>query len=306
MGCAATEWSFIVTLRPIVGERPLSRVPPSCFSLANLSPFQQGYGSLQIFSVAQRLPTGKDELLLTGLRQDETTARAPGFFKEPMADESAEAAEESNGLHWIPGHRLPVESPELIFNVVDQGDLDSEGRPIEPDHSAVTVGPEVVHLSRFANRYRFYHDDTLPTKVDLCLHNGDVAEELTCGALARMWRSIAKILSGSGLDELPQGEPRNAMQFVVLPTVKNLLEERADAGDVQTCVAICEVLQVIKRDTQESQVTRIPGLDLNLVREWYLSYIDLLQQMCLFSHASFLIRSCNDPFIGALNQKSTT
>lgn len=28
--------------------------------------------------------------------------------------------------------------------------------------------------------------------------------------------------------------------------------------------------------------------------------------MCLFSHATYLIRSCNDPFIGALNQQSTT
>lgn len=28
--------------------------------------------------------------------------------------------------------------------------------------------------------------------------------------------------------------------------------------------------------------------------------------MCLFSHATYLIRSCNDPFICALNQQSTT
>jgi hypothetical protein len=45
---------------------------------------------------------------------------------------------------------------------------------------------------------------------------------------------------------------------------------------------------------------------LMLVREWYLSYIDLLRDMCLFSQATFLIRSCKDPFIGALNQQSTT
>lgn len=114
------------------------------------------------------------------------------------------------------------------------------------------------------------------------------------------------MLSGSGLDGLlAKGKPTqasNVMQFALLPTIKSLLLERAEAGDVQTCVALCEVLQVIQQDEQ----TRIPGLKLNLVREWYLSYIDLLQQMCLFSSASFLIRSCNDPFIGALNQQSTT
>jgi hypothetical protein len=121
-----------------------------------------------------------------------------------------------------------------------------------------------------------------------------------------MWRSIASMLAGAGLDELPSkrlsNKPMNVMQFAIFPTIRSLLEERAEAGDVQTCVAVCEVLQVIQSDEQ----TIIPGLEMNLVREWYLSYIDLLQQMCLFSAASFLIGSCKDPKIGVLNQKSTT
>jgi hypothetical protein len=168
------------------------------------------------------------------------------------------------------------------------------------------IAPEVVHLSRFASTYKLYPNDRYPTRVDLCVHNGEVAELLHCFPLARMWRSVASMLKGSGLDELPPigaaSQPANVMQFVLLPTLKSLLEERAEAGDVQTCVALCEVLQVIQPDQQ----TRIPGLELNLVREWYLSYIDILQRMCLFSSASYLIRSCKDPFIGALNQQSTT
>jgi hypothetical protein len=87
-----------------------------------------------------------------------------------------------------------------------------------------------------------------------------------------------------------------------LPTIKSVLEERANDGDVQTCVALCEVLQVITSD----QIVRIPELDVCLIREWYLSYIDILKDMCLFSHASHLIRSCSDPYIGALSQQSTT
>lgn len=193
-----------------------------------------------------------------------------------------------------------------MFNVIDGGDLDQNGTPIGKNENAITIAPEVVHLSRFASSYKFYPDDMLPTRVDLCLHNGNVAEQLRCGPLARMWRALASMLSGSALDELPQRggayQPLNAMQFVLLPTIKSLLEERADAGDVQTCVAVCEVLQVI----QLNQQTRIPGLEINRVREWYLAYIDLLHQMCLFSSATFLIRSCNDPYIGALNQQSTT
>lgn len=166
--------------------------------------------------------------------------------------------------------------------------------------------PEVLHLSRFASSYELYPDLELTTRVDLCLHNSGIAKSLCRHSLARMWQSIASILKGAGLDELPKAGTSvalaNAMQFVLLPTVRSLLLERANAGDVQTCVAICEVLQVIDAD----QTTRIPGLDISLVREWYLSYIDLLQQMCLFSASAFLIQRCKDPVIGAMNQNSTT
>jgi ribosomal protein S27AE len=92
------------------------------------------------------------------------------------------------------------------------------------------------------------------------------------------------------------------MQFLILQTIENLLQELADEGDVQTCVALCEVLQVV----ESNETTRIPGLDINLTREWYLSYIDLLRDMCLFSEAALVIRSCKDPFISALSQKATT
>ena len=192
---------------------------------------------------------------------------------------------------------------------MDQGDLDDDGNPISPQSSTISIAPEVVHLSRFADSYQFYPDESCPTRVGLCLLNADVAERLQCGPLSRMWRMLASLLEGSGLDELPQkgASPRNAMQFALLPTLRSLLEERANAGDVQTCVAICEVLQVIEPGSDaNTKTTRVPGLELNLVREWYLSYIGILHQMCLFSHASFLIRSCNDSSIGDLNKQSTT
>ncbi len=51
---------------------------------------------------------------------------------------------------------------------------------------------------------------------------------------------------------------------------------------------------------------RIPKLSILIVREWYLTYIDLLQQMCLFTQAASLIRNCHDPTISSLNQQSTT
>lgn len=190
---------------------------------------------------------------------------------------------------------------------MDGGKLDSCGLPIDEDEEAICVAPEVLHLSRFASSYQLYPDSELTTRVDLCLHNSGIAENLRRDSLARMWRSIASMMQGAGLDELPKAgtsvAPANVMQFVLLPTIRSLLLEQAEAGDVQTCVAVCEVLQVIDAD---DQTTKIPGLDISLLREWYLSYIDLLEHMCLFSASAFLIQRCNDPFIGAMNQNSTT
>lgn len=92
------------------------------------------------------------------------------------------------------------------------------------------------------------------------------------------------------------------MQFLIFPTVKSMIEELAEQGDVQTCVAICEVLEVLNGDG----TTKIQSLDINQVREWYLSYIDLLRDMCLFSHATEIIQRCVDPYIADQNKTSTT
>lgn len=275
--------------------------------MANLSPFQKGYGSLQFFSVSQTVPSGPaSDFLLAGLRRDKVTATALGVFREMPPEGSVFQPSPEQKVNWKAGKRLPESSPELVFNVVDQGDLDEESNPIGgEDEEAMIVAPEVVHLSRFASRYKLYPDQRNPSRVDLCLHNADVADSLRSSSLAYMWRMIASMLESTGLEGLPDTssqKPQNVMQFVILPTIKSLLEERADAGDVQTCVALCEVLEVIRSD----QTVRIPDLEINLIREWYLSYIDLLRDMCLFSDATFLIRSCKDPYVGALNQQSTT
>lgn len=293
------------------GDRPISRVPPSCFAMANLSPFQRGYGSLQFFSLIQKLPSDPlSSFYLTGLRRDSVTAASPGMFREtPLSDKDVATPSSNSSLGSF--RRYPESTPELLFTVVDRGDLDVDLTPIEAGGAQpITVAPEVVHLSRFAAQYRLYIDEKCASRVDLCLHNAEVAERMRCSGLAHMWRMVATLLYSSGSDSLPDAhlsktigaDFMNVMSFVILPTIRDLLIERAEDGDVQTCVALCEVLQVIKPD----QTLRIPELDANLVREWYMSYIDLLRDMCLFSHASFLIRNCNDPFVSAMNQQSTT
>ena len=179
------------------------------------------------------------------------TANAPGAFREVPLEGSPEHLSKGSSfpVGWKAGHRLPESAPQIVFNVVDQGDLDEESNPIEDDgRQSIVVAPEVVHLSRFASRYSLYLDEDCPSRVTLCLQNADVAESLSQTLLAHMWRMVASMLESTGLNGLPDissQQPQNVMQFVILPTIKALLEERADAGDVQTCVALCEILEVV-------------------------------------------------------------
>jgi hypothetical protein len=83
------------------GIRPLTQVPKSCFALACLSPFQPGYGSLQIVAAHQPyIPSGfNNDFNLCGLRQDDVSASAIGVFKEFRPIDVPE-----NKFTWTPMH----------------------------------------------------------------------------------------------------------------------------------------------------------------------------------------------------------
>lgn len=296
------------------GERPISRVPPSAFALTELSPFQKGYGSLQLIAAHQNVPSGrKNEYALCGFRRGDMAAQAPGIFKE----EGGKEDEEDSKFEWDPNScslKDQNANLELTFSTADHGDIKDILKNIDSDK--IGIAPEVVHISRFADGYKLRRDATSRTKGALCRHNAGVAKKLNCLALARMWTMLASLVDGSGSDDLSdsksnKGFPKNALSFAFLPTLKTLLLERADAGDVQTCVIVCEVMEVIPKpktsitSSRKTPIVAVPGLDLVIVRQWYLSYIELLQQMCLFSHATNLIRLSNDPEISKRNQQST-
>ena len=198
----------------------------------------------------------------------------------------------------------------LTFSVLDSGPLD-EALNLPLDSSTISeikISPELIHLSRFAESYQLRRDLNFPTKYSICRHNAAVARNLKFDSTARMWTVLASryqlIESGEA-----DNSPTSPMSILLHSTVKDLILERADAGDIQTCVTICEVIDILPVSTDSkgtsAMKTKLPGIDVMMVREWYLSYIDILQQMCLFSHATDLIKNCHDIEIQKLNQQST-
>ena len=136
--------------------------------------------------MSQNVPNSvDDDFMLTALRQDEYTAKAPGVFREENLHQSYHNTENDTKIHKDGVRHFPSSVPELIFSVVDQGSLDRNGLPLVNDENAFCVAPEVVHLSRFARSYKMYPDTDCLKRVDLCLYNSKVAAELQCGSLAR-------------------------------------------------------------------------------------------------------------------------
>eukprot|EP00586_Coscinodiscus_wailesii_P016091 CAMPEP_0172511608 /NCGR_PEP_ID=MMETSP1066-20121228/237693_1 /TAXON_ID=671091 /ORGANISM="Coscinodiscus wailesii, Strain CCMP2513" /LENGTH=314 /DNA_ID=CAMNT_0013291057 /DNA_START=54 /DNA_END=995 /DNA_ORIENTATION=- len=205
--------------------------------------------------------------------------------------------------------------------------------PDEPH--LVPICPELVHLSRFAKAYILHTDTTttnnnsgvsLTTPSSLCQYNAKVVESwMGSCQLSQIWTKLGEYLfllsqqqeddpslhtsSSSGTDADTENH--------IMQSIHSLLIETANSGDVQTCVAICEVMQILipppsssssssaNNNSNGKRRTKINGLEVTLVLEWYLSYIEILHQMCLFSIAAELIKNCHDPVISSLSQQST-
>jgi hypothetical protein len=91
-------------------------VSPSCFAMAELSPFQRGCGSLQIFSVYQRVPAGPAyDFMLTGLRRDAVTAAAPGIFAEVPLETSKDEKLVGTTEYPVAGVRHPCKLGQCLL-----------------------------------------------------------------------------------------------------------------------------------------------------------------------------------------------
>ena len=174
--------------------------------------------------------------------------------------------------------------------------------------NAIIVAPELQYVSFFARSYQLKKCSALPTRSAICTHNAEIVSGIEgYGPLARMWMMLSSFSGETTTNGRYKKGQCNPLSHALWSTIVSLLYERAEAGDVQTCVALCEVFEIIQLSLMDNSVNVCaPGLHLETIREWYLSYIDILHQMSLFSLATDLIRSCRDPVVTKLNQQSTT
>jgi len=209
----------------------------------------------------------------------------------------------SGSLQIVSVNQQRGSSKELAFSVIDSGC--SEDLENSISSSLISVCPEITHLSRFAEMYVTSINEEHKTKSDLCLHNGSVANKLGNVPICHMWRTLAFMLKST---ETCHGDIISPMTYALLPTVRKLLLQRADAGDIQTCVVVSEIIDVIVPPPASggSARCRISGIDLSIVQEWYLTYIDMLRSLGMFMKTTELVRNCKDPVIASLSRQSTT
>jgi len=306
------------------GLRPIEQVPSSVLAFSHSPALQFDTGSLQLVSVHQNVPSGEEnDFALTGLC---CNVKAPGIFEEvaPKKFREVNTADKKCFSAKVEIQKEPSHTPKLVFSLLDYN-RNTTSQSVSDDSSqsrANPIAPELLNIAYFAKNYDLRRNQRLSTKTALCASNSKIAQLRSgCGDLARMWKILETLLSGSGFEELSSTESipltRTALGSVLWSTVCSLLLERAERADVQTCVAICEVFEILgpgeSRDGElcsfivsKSNEAEQCEMDIELVREWYLSYIDILHRKCLFSEATSLIRTCRDPVVAALNQNSTT
>ena len=256
------------------GKRPTEQVPSSVFGVSN---------SNFIAAVHQKPPNRAiDDFGLTGLRRGGREEDAIGIFRTLAED--ASAAEEQEGEGRWPAQdeysrRVQVTSIAVSSMDARRSKLDE----LEPHHK---------FMKHFAANFVTKWRPPLRSSFEVCVHNAKVCEEVGCGELGRMWRILGSLL-----------ETKNAegslFHFIAPTAIKSLLQDRVDCGDVQSCVYVCGVLDVFEMKS--------PPFEIDIVREWYLNYVEQLRSRAMFVEATEVIKYSGDPGgdVGSMSKMGT-
>ena len=274
-------------------------------SLVAMRPLPSSDASMHIVSIKQAVPNRKaDDFNLTRLTTD--FPEGVGIFRE--------IEEESNN------HTYYDMRPRTMSDRDHRLDKNTAGNVLlnsfftdaaSGDHH---IAPELRNIKHYACHYR----TTGGSASEIFTHNASVAAEVGAKKISKMWSILSVLSYGQGLS----GSSGDALDPLFTPTISSLLKERGDFGDVQTCVTICEIVDIFEGQTatgagsgdskellasSTSQPLSSTGLDidLELVREWYLSYVEILQRLRLFEACTVLLSGCKDSVVSAVNQQST-
>lgn len=122
--------------------------------------------------------------------------------------------------------------------------------------------------------------------------NGIEAKSRTMSAIEAMEADINDIRAHE-TNEF-DASTKDSSQFNFEEVVNSLLDFYSEQGDPQTCVAIVAVLGDKTKQSKQR------------VYEWYLSYIELLNRLQLFTFANEVINGSPETFINNMNRQSTS
>jgi hypothetical protein len=103
---------------------------------------------------------------------------------------------------------------------------------------------------------------------------------------------------------------QHAIQWLWRDVVADFLRQCVECGDSQHCVAMCEIVKTWEKEqcadsTGKEAWHRGLGVEEWQVREWYMSYIELLHRLQLWEVATDLINTSDDIAVAEQNRKGT-
>jgi hypothetical protein len=82
---------------------------------------------------------------------------------------------------------------------------------------------------------------------EACTRNAALCDSVGCTDISRMWRVLSMLL-------LPDNSPASLFRSIYRTTIKSVLQERLDIGDVQSAVYACIAVDVFQLKVRASEV----------------------------------------------------
>jgi len=128
-----------------------------------------------------------------------------------------------------------------------------------------------------------------PSPPKLCLTS---SKEQVSNVRIQSFDDIDRAMS---IDSSSESEDElDEMESLYESSIQETIEYYAEMGDIQTCVALIEVLDKKQDMSGEREA------------QWYLSYIELLNRHKLFTCANELINGCTNYDVHNMNKQSTS